>query len=348
MPAMSEPNNRLAHAFRSYRTVARNPSYAPLLIAKLLSTLGDTLHYIALVILVFELTGQGLAVAILVFAEIIPVMLLGPVAGVVIDRFSRKHVLIGADLIRAALALSLVWPQGTWHAYLVAAGLAAGNTFFNPTVQAVLPALVPDDQRLAANSVSWSVGRLVQIVGAAVAGGLIATIGVDAAFAANALTFLLSAALILQLPVRSRAGQLADISRRGMGAFLDEARAGFNFARHDRFVSRLLVVQAIASLAVGGTGAMLVVLSERHLDLAASGFAWLIGAIGVGALIGPLFVNAFAGDYRNARWLFVPYIVRGIGDVLIAIFTPLLVCAGVLGLALLGNHDFSVQEHVVV
>lgn len=223
MPAMSEPNNRLAHAFRSYRTVARNPSYVPLLIAQLLSTLGDTLHYIALVILVFELTGQGLAVAILVVAEIIPVMLLGPVAGVVIDRFSRKHVLIGADLIRAALALSLVWPQGTWHAYLVAAGLAAGNTFFNPTVQAVLPALVPDDQRLAANSVSWSVGRLVQIVGAAVAGGLIATIGVDAAFVANALTFLLSATLILQLPVRSRTGQLADSSLRGMGAFLEGA-----------------------------------------------------------------------------------------------------------------------------
>jgi len=68
---------------------------------------------------------------------------------------------------------------------------------------------------------------------------------------------------------------------------------------------------------------MLVVLSERHLELAPSGFAWLIGAIGVGALMGPLVVNAFATDYRNARWLFVPYIVRGVGDVLIAVFTPL-------------------------
>ena len=67
-------------------------------------------------------------------AEIVPVLLLGPVAGVVIDRLSRKAVLIGSDLFRAALVLSLVWPQGAWHAYLVAAGLAAGNTFFNPTV----------------------------------------------------------------------------------------------------------------------------------------------------------------------------------------------------------------------
>lgn len=89
------------------------------------------MHYIALVVLVFQLTGQGLAVAGLVAAEVVPVLLLAPVAGVIIDRFSRKAMLIGADLFRAALVLSLVWPQGAWHAYLVAAGLAAGNAFFN-------------------------------------------------------------------------------------------------------------------------------------------------------------------------------------------------------------------------
>jgi MFS family permease len=68
---------------------------------------------------------------------------------------------------------------------------------------------------------------------------------------------------------------------------------------------------------------MLVVLSEQHLRLAPAGFAWLIGAIGVGALLGPLIPNTLARDYRDARWLFIPYIVRGVGDVLIAVFTPL-------------------------
>ena len=57
--------------------------------------------------------------------------------------------------------MSLVWPQGAWHAYLVAAGMAADNTFFNPTVQAVIPVLTTEDQRLAANSVGWSTARLV-------------------------------------------------------------------------------------------------------------------------------------------------------------------------------------------
>ncbi len=66
---------------------------------------------------------------------------------------------------------------------------------------------------------------------------------------------------------------------------------------------------------------MLVVLAERHLRQPPSGFARLIGAIGVGALIGPLIPNALASDYRDARWLFIPYVIRGVGDVLLAVFT---------------------------
>lgn len=121
---------RLTGVARAYRNVIASPSYFPLWLSQLVSNFGDTLHYIALVVLVFQLTGQGVAVAGLVAAELIPVLVLGPVAGVVIDRVSRKAVLIGADLARGGLVLTLVWPQGTWHAYLVAIGLAAGNTFF--------------------------------------------------------------------------------------------------------------------------------------------------------------------------------------------------------------------------
>lgn len=314
---------RLTDVAGSYREVIRSPSYFPLWLSQLVSSFGDTLHYIALVVLVYQLTGQGAAVAVLVAAEIIPVLLLAPVAGVVIDRFSRKAVLIGADLARAALVLSLVWPQGAWHAYLVAAGIAAGNTFFNPTVQAVIPSLTTEGQRLAANSVSWSTGRLVQIVASAIAGGLIALVGTDAAFVLNAATFVVSAMLIVRLVIPAHAGQLGQETKRGLDRYLGEAREGLWYAIHDRLVSRLLIVQSLASFAVGATGAMLIVLSERHLELRPAGFAWLVGAIGAGALLGPLIPNALARDYRDARWLFVPYIVRGIGDVLIAIFTPL-------------------------
>jgi MFS family permease len=314
---------RLAGVTRAYARVATSPTYFPLWLGQLISNFGDTLHYIALVVLVFRLTGQGLAVAGLVAAEVVPVLVLGPVAGVVIDRFSRKAVLIGADLVRAGLVLTLLWPQGAWHAYVVAAGLAAGNTFFNPTVQAVIPVLTTDEQRLAANSVAWSTGRLVQILASAVAGGLIALTGTRPAFATNAASFVASALLIATLRIPAHAGRLGPGSKRGLGSYLGDAGAGLAFAWRDGFVSRLLIVQALASLATGATSAMLVVLSERHLHLPAAGFAWLIGAIGVGALLGPLIPNTFARDYRDARWLFGPYVIRGLGDVLLAVFTPL-------------------------
>ena len=304
-------------------------------------------------VLVYQISGQGMAVAALVAAEVVPVLLLGPVAGVVIDRFSRKSVLIGADLLRAALVASLMWPQGLWHIYLVAAGLVVGSTFFAPTVQAVIPALTSDDERLAAltrgderhaaNSVNWSTGRLVQIVGAAVAGGLVGVIGTAPAFAVNAATFLASAALLARLRIPPHAGQLARDATRGLAGYLGDARAGLAYALSDRFVSRLLTVQALASLAVGATSAMLVVLAEVHLRLPPAGFAWLIGAIGVGALIGPLIPNLLARNYRDARWLFVPYIVRGVGDVALATFTPLPVA-----LAIMCVYGLSASAGIVV
>src|SRR5881628_344433 len=111
---------RLGTVGETYGRVIASPTYFPLWLGQLLSSFGDTLHYIALVVLVFQLTGRGLAVAGMVVAEILPVLLLGPVAGVVIDRFSRKGVLVAADLVRAGLVLTLLWPQGAWHVYLVA------------------------------------------------------------------------------------------------------------------------------------------------------------------------------------------------------------------------------------
>ena len=334
---------RLGGVGHAFADVARSPSYFPFWSGQLVSNFGDTLHYIALVVLVYELSGRGAAVAALVAAEVVPVLLLGPVAGVVIDRFSRKGVLIGADLLRAALALSLVWPQGTGHAYLVAAGLAVGTTAFNATAQAVIPALTTAEQRLAANSVSYSTGRLVQIVASAVVGGLIAAVGTEAAFALNAATFVASAALVARLSIPPHVGQLASNAKQGLGRYAADAREGWRYALRDRLVSRLLVVQSLASFATGATSAMLVVLAERHLGLSAAGFAWLIGAIGLGALLGPFIPNTLARDYRDPRWLFVPYVVRGVGDALLAVFAPLPVA-----LAIVFVYGLNTSTGVVV
>lgn len=309
--------------FNQYHRIITNPTYFPLWLGQLVSNFGDTLNYIALVVLVYKLSQSGLAVSVNVIFEILPVLLLGPLAGVVIDRFPRRTVLITSDLIRAVLAFSLIFASATWQVYLVAALLSAAGVFFNPTVQAIVPAIIEEDALLAANSVAWSTGRLVQIAGSALAGSLIVTIGPSSAFAVNAFTFVFSALMISRMTIPAHIGELNRATQRGIGGWLEDVRIGLTYALRSRFISRLLIVQALSSLAVGATSALLVVLAQQHLKLEAANLAWLILAIGVGALLGPFILSSFTQNYYRVAYLFVPYIIRGVGDILIAIVTPL-------------------------
>src|SRR2546430_6782707 len=163
---MTKPKARVP-----YLRVIRSPRYFPLWLDQVVSNLGDTLNYVAVVVLVFRLSHSGIAVSALVVAEIVPTLLLGPLAGVLIDRFDRKRLLIAADLVRAGLILALAVTHVLWGVYVIAALLTAASTLFNPALQAVVPALLSEEERLAAHSVAWSSGRLVPIVRASVARG---------------------------------------------------------------------------------------------------------------------------------------------------------------------------------
>ncbi len=307
----------------SYRHIISSRSYFPLWLGQLVSNFGDTLNYVALVVLVYQLSQSGLAVSITVVFEIVPVLLLAPVAGVIIDRFPRKAILIASDLVRAALVVALIFATATWQVYLLAAGLVAAGVFFNPTVQAVIPAIVESESLLAANSVAWSTGRLVQIIASALAGGIIVAAGPNLAFGINSLSFVFSAFMIMRLSIPPHAGEINRATRLGFGGWVTDIQAGLSYAVRDRFVSRLLLVQALSSLGVGATSALLVVLAEQHLKLPPAGFAWLLLAIGGGALLGPILFGSFTQNYHNVLYLFMPYIIRGIGDMLIAVVTPL-------------------------
>lgn len=313
----------IRRVLNQYGRVISSRTYFPLWLGQLVSNFGDTINYVALVVLVYKLSGSGLAVALTVVLEIVPILLLAPIAGVIIDRFSRKAILITSDLARAVLVLGLAVADQTWHVYIIVVLLTSTSVFFNPTVQAVMPAIVEPESLLAANSVSWTTGRLVQILASAIAGGLIAFIGTGPAFGLNAATFLFSAFMIARLTIPAHAGQIASTSKRGLQGWAGDIERGLRYVRGDRFVSRMLLVQALASFAVGATGALLVILSEQHLRQPPEGFAWLLAAIGVGALLGPILLGSVTQNYRNIRLLFVPYIIRGAGDILLAVFTTL-------------------------
>ena len=306
---------------QKYARLIRNRRYFPLWLGQMVSNLGDTLHYIALVTWVYQRTGDSFAVAGAVFFEVVPVIVFAPVAGVIIDRLPRKLVLVVADVLRAGLTLALLFTTQLWQIYVVIALLSVVGVFFNPAVNATLPTLLDAEDLLAANSISWSTGRFVQIIGSALAAGVIAFVGAEGAFAFNAASFLFSAVLILAVPISFRSSGNG-IPARGWHGFIADARKGFHFTQQDRFVSRLAIVQALASLSVGATSALLVVLAQQHYRLPPGGFGSFILAIGVGALLGPFLLALLSrGNVRHPGWLFGPYLIRGVGDVLIAVVT---------------------------
>jgi MFS family permease len=306
-------------------SVLAKPTYRRLFAAQTISRWGDTFNTVALVVLVFRLTGSGLGVTGAVIAEIAPVLLLAPLAGAVIDRLPRVRVMIAADLWRMALAATLpLVDQHLAAVYAVAFGLAAGGVFFNPAASSVLPSIVDDDELVAANSGLWSAAVISQIALAPLAGALVAAVGVAPAFLVNAGSFAASAVLLGGLRLPGRPATTA------AGSWLGRVGEGARLLVADRLLRLLALVQLLAALSAGATSALLVVLAGRHLGVGPDGFGLLLGAIGVGAALGPLLLARLVSNPRRPAWVFGPLLLRGLVDLVLATTRSLGIAMGAL------------------
>jgi len=298
--------------------VFAKPGYRRLWFARTASQCGDVFATVALALTVFELTGSAVGVSAVVLAEILPVLLLAPVAGSLIDRLPRIRVMVGADLLRAVLAIVLALSVNNVVAvYVIAFGLSTGAVLFNPAANSVLPTLVEDRELVAANSGIWTAAVLAQIALAPLAGFVYVGLGAAPAFAINAGSFVISAVVLagLRLPAPPAA-----TTREG---WLRDALAGARLVSSDRVLRALAVGQLLAALSAGATSALLVVLAGDHLRLQPSGFGLLLAAIGVGAVLGPLVLTRLVSDPRRPAFVFGPYLLRGLVDLALAAFTAL-------------------------
>jgi len=141
-----------------------SPGFRQFFAAHTISQWGNTFNAVAIVILVYRITGSGLKVSGAVAFEIAPVLLLGFVAGAAVDRLSRRRVLVTADLVRAGIAALLaVFHSQLWTVYAAAFGLSAFSVFFHPAAASVLPALVGEVGVVGANSAVWSAAVISQM-----------------------------------------------------------------------------------------------------------------------------------------------------------------------------------------
>jgi MFS family permease len=317
-----QPGEDRAVGYRSLLAVGGYPS---LLGAQAVSRVGDSVHYVALVALIFSLTGSGLAVSIAVVFEAVPVLLFGAVAGALVDRHPRRGVMVTADLARCGLALVMTQTTAIPAIYALAFGLALAGVFYGPAYQSLLPAVVPARVLGRANALSWSTVQSSHVLGAALGGAAVAVTGAAGAFALNAATFLISALLLLRVREPVSAITAARTTR-----LRTETRQGIEVIRADAFIRRLLGVQVLAVLSVGGTGALLVVLATEQLGVDESDFGLLVAALGVGAFLGPLLFGRLVDRLDSPVLVFLPYLVRGLIDAALAFVTGFWVPAALL------------------
>src|SRR5436190_5090862 len=139
-----------------------NRNFRLLFIGQTISQLGDWFNAVAVFALLLDLTGSATAVAWMMIVQFLPIAIVGPMAGVVVDRVDRRRLMIAADVVRGCLILGLLLvrtPDQVWIAYLVMALTVSASAFFEPARTAIIPAFTTPDELLPANALSsatWS------------------------------------------------------------------------------------------------------------------------------------------------------------------------------------------------
>ena len=227
----------------------------------------------------------------------LPVFILTPFAGAIVDRFDRRRIMMAADLIRAFLALGMLLVRNAdqiWLLYIFTGLMIAFSTFFGPALSAAIPNIVSRDELVSANALSSSTWGLMLAVGAAVGGILIAVVGRDAAFVVNSASFFFSAVMIFL--VRRSFGQPHTAQGERIG--LESTWRDFNdsivyMSRHPAVTASVLVKTGLGLAA--GILLLLTVFAQGVFHAGDSGIGWLYSARGLGALLGPIIANPFVG-----------------------------------------------------
>ncbi len=236
--------------------VLRRRDFGLLWLAGLVSVAGDWVLMTALPYVVYDRTGSVLATAGMVAAELTPSILLSSFAGVLVDRWDRRRVLVATHLLQAltVTALLLVDDGSLWVVYVVAAGQSAFASFSQPAESALLPTLVEGDQLVAANALNVLNNRLGRLAGVPLGAALLAASGLTLVVVVDALSFVAAAALVAVMtrPVAADAtgGALTE-AESALARFWAEWLAGLRIVREDRTIAMLFVVFGLMTF--GGT-----------------------------------------------------------------------------------------------
>jgi MFS family permease len=333
----------------------KNRSFRQLWLGQVVSQMGDWFDTIALYTIILKLTGSGRDVGLLLVARFVPSFFFGAISGVIADRFSRKRIMIVSDILRAVVVLGFLFVRRAdqlWIIYVLTVFQLGLSTFFEPAKTAAIPSIVEDRELVAANaiaSVTWSV---MLTLGAAIGGFITGVFGTDVAFILDALTYLLSAALIasIRLPKRKKRERQKLSLGRLLG--ITETIDGIRYVKDRPRVLAALLVKPAWGLG-GGILTLLAVFGERIFPVgkdAAGGIGVLFAARGIGTAVGPIVARRISGEgnRRMQASIGIAFLIGGLFYMAFGSATSFIFALIVLGIAHCGGSILWVFSTVLL
>lgn len=299
------------------------------------SLLGTWAYVVALSVYAYGHGGAS-AVALIVVLRMIPTALVAPLAAALADRFPRRLVLVGSDVVRAALmgaAATVIATGGpAWLVYALATLTTVSGAPFRPAQAALLPKLAKTPAELtAANVASSTLESVGTFAGPAIGGVVLAATNAQTVFALNGASFVWSALLVLAI----RVDEPVSKERRRGRATGSELTAGFRTILADRSITLLIALYTLQTLIAGALGVFATVAGLRLLHGDAATVGYLNGGVGAGGLIGGFLALALAARGRLAADFGVGVALFGAPLALIGGFphlVPALIATGVVGI----------------
>ena len=284
-----------------WELVRGNANFRRLWLGNVVSLLGDWFNTIALYTLVSRLTGSPFALGTVFVFKMLPWGLVSPIAGVLVDRFDRRRLMIGSDLLRAVVVLGLLFIDDPSHLpwlYLLITLQVVIGAVFQPAKSASIPNITSPRELLTANALSSATWSIMLAVGAALGGFATEWLGVRPVFVIDALTYVVSAWFIYRATIpqntEARHGPLVQTALR-------EIWEGWNHLRDEPRIARVSIAKATWAFAGGGLVFMLALLGDRVTATAlAAGIGILFMARGIGTGIGPILARSVFTD--QTRW----------------------------------------------
>jgi MFS family permease len=321
----------------------RNRGFALLFWATAGSSVGTYLAALALSVDIFDRTGSGRWLAALLIADFLPMVVIGLTLGPLVDRLSRRRLMVVSDLVRALTFTALPFVDGPTAIVALAAVNGVATGFFRPAVWAGLPNLVGDDEREEATSLLSTVEHVAWTIGPLAAGALLAASGPGIAYWVNAATFLVSALLVSRIPAHALRSD--EPITKGHWADL---REGVALVVRSRHLVTVLVVWTTAAIGTACVNVAEVVLAKEEIGAGNLGLGFLVAATGVGLVIGSFFAAPALGALGMTR-VYGGALLLMAGGFGIASASPTIAIAALLaGIATIGNGAAIVCNQVLV